>query len=309
MKKTPILYLAVIFIILAILASYPIWQTQLSKIMPSKTPDPFGLSRFTQESTGKITIAAEGGTLTLTKDGSAWKVSTGSAAYNASESAVKDLFTALSSAKTGPVVSRNKENQSTFAVSDSAGTIMTLFGSTGEQTIILGAAAPLSGAFYARVNKSDTVYELNSTLKDLAITTLLAWRDKTVVSIDNTILAKIEGIGSNPFTVTKNKDGKWDLSTNGKLTKLEESDISQVISNLHPLIATDFLNEEEKQSFESMKDKHTIQFMDASGKTIATLEAGEQSGEYWVKASNRNDIYKVPITSVTPLLDLVKKAK
>jgi len=306
MKNSTLKILFAIFILLSLAATYPYWQKFL---LPKKTawPSELQISKFTADNTQTIILKNKNTEIKLEKKGTDWKVND----FPASNQTLANFFQALSSLELGTLVSKNSQNHQEYGVDNENGLFLTLKTSSEEKTIIIGNFGQEVESFYCRGKDNPYVYLLKGPLKSRAFTTLLDWRDKEITNLSADQTAKIVVSGKNNFTLTK-KDNQWEISSLNKNKKLEENEVNSLFSHLSPLEANDFLNDKEKQEFtklSSSKQAIKITFLDKEEKTLAQLSLVEKEGDFWVKESNKAEIFKVYSYKLSPLLNLQEKIK
>lgn len=305
MKNKNQLILAIIFILLVAAASFPYWQHHL---FPKKStfPPEIKTDSFNKDNLQSITIKTANTELKIEKKDSTWTVNN----YPVDQNTLQNFFNALSSLKPGSLVSKNPENHQEFSVDEKNGTLLTLKNPSKEKTIIIGNYSSDLNSFYCRAKDSPNVYQLSGDLKTKTPTTLFDWRDKQIINLSSADISKIEITGKFNFSLQKNSEGKWEISSQKKTKILEDSDINNSVSNFNPLETDDFLNDQQKQEFtklSSAKQASQITFFNKEGNILAQLTVIEKDGDYWVKEKNKDEIFKIYSYKLSPLFNLKEK--
>lgn len=289
MSKKTLLILGGIFIVLAIAASSSWWGEYVNVGKKSSNAE-LDFSVFTKENTEKIAIAKKGEEeKVLSKEGITWKI----AGFEASAKTIDDFFTTLKELKTESLTSKNPENYSSFGVGDDAYTL-SLTKSGQIATFVIGKQGPSFSSFYARKKDGANVYLVAGSISDKLSQTVSGWRDKTLVNLSKEAIQKIEITSkTEPLTVTKTQDGKWQAEGSGKKTVLEDSTANQLLSAFGPLEATDFLTEKESKEFENAGNKTIVSVYDSNQKPLAEILLLKKDSDYWAQVAERQIFYKI----------------
>lgn len=308
MSKKTLLILGGVFIILAIAASYSWWGSYVNVGKQSSNAE-FDFSVFTKETTEKIAIAKKGEEeKVISKENSAWKI----AGFDASTKAIDDFFATLKELKTESLASKNTENHASFGVDDEAYTLsLTKSGQT--TTFVIGNRGPSFSSFYARKKDGTNVYLVAGSISDKLSQTVSGWRDKTLVNLSKEVIQKIEiASKTEPLTITKTQDGKWQAEGGSKKAILEDSTANQLLSAFGSLEATDFLNEAESKEFANAGNKIIVSVYDSNQKPLAEILLLKKDSDYWAQVAEKQTFYKIAsykLSSIILTYDEVFKEK
>lgn len=296
MSKKTLLILGSIFIVLAIAASSSWW----GEYLPQKTSNAeLDFSAFTKEATEKIAIAKKGEEdKVLSKEGGVWKIF----GFEASVKAIDDFFTALQGLKTESLASKNPENYSSFGVGDDAYMLsLTRGGQTA--TLVIGNRGPSFSSFYVRKKDGTNVYLVAGSISDKLSQSVSGWRDKTLVNLPKEAIQKIEITSkTNPLTIVKTQDAKWQAEGGSKKAVLEESAANQLLAAFNPLEATDFLTEKESKEFNSAGNKTIVSVYGSEQKPLAEILLLKKDSDYWARVEDKPTFYKIASYKLSDIL-------
>lgn len=298
MKTSNTMLLAGIFVILLliVLAPYALQRFNVGQ----KKGDNLQLSQIKKDQINKVLIKSGSEKVELKKDASVWMAGK----YKASESLINDFFMSLENSTESGLVSKNKENQTGYGISDTNGLSLTLYSGNQERVYILGNSGPETGSFYMRRAKDNNVYLVTGGLKDKIFASVDGWRDKTVTAFDQKQISKIEVTGNKNYSLIREKD-KWKLKGETVNKDLKDEELSTILSNLSNLLADSFLTDEEIKEYKEAEEKTTISI--GSDKQVLgelTVWQKEENGDYFVTVKGREDFFKVSSYKLEDLFKL-----
>lgn len=289
-----------IFLLLLFIASIPLWQEYINLDKFLKPQSELNLVDFTPETTSEVKISQKDTEkITLKNENDQWKVN----GFDASLKEVDRIFQSLAELKIDTIVSRNPEKQETFEVTEEKGILLTLKKGNETNEFVIGKRGSSPNSFYTRTKDGNTVYQLTGNLKNSLTQNVTNWRDKEVLAIQEENISKISvESDNNPFSISKNKEGKWQLSPNGEETTLPETIVSQLFSALNPLEATDFLSDDEVETFKQSSDFTIIQIFDLNETLLHTLKLVQKDDLWWGQVENKEVFYKIPKFNIEKII-------
>ncbi|OGF99558.1 hypothetical protein A2Y99_04290 [Candidatus Gottesmanbacteria bacterium RBG_13_37_7] len=303
MKPKSITLLFLVFIILLIAAAYPLWIVVIRPSNPKKIME-INLSIWTKDRTQKIIIHDATGEAVLSKDNPVWK--TGN--YLVGQKSLDNFFLSLDKSQIDHLVSRNSSNHGAFEVTEEKGTILTMTDSTGEKTYLIGKIAASYGSFYIRVKSSDNVYLAKGDLKNTLSTAVSFWRDKTIVDISKEKISQIQVSGKENFSLSKNKEGKWQLESKGKTNDITDNVSSDIITRFNPLEADGFLATDEAKQYQNNSGTTSIKISEENNNPVELTLLSKDS-DYWIEVKGREEKYKIYSYRLDSLLKLTDEGK
>lgn len=305
MNKNTLLILLGIFVTLSIAASSPWWEKYLNIGKKSSSNNiELDLSTFNKNVTDKISITKnEEEEKIITKQNNLWKIND----FDASQEEIDNFFETLQSLKVKSLVSKNPDNYKNFGVTDKDGFILTLTSNNNDTIFIIGKQGTTFNSFYAKTKESNNVYEVLGDLRDKLSQSITTWRNKTIVTIPQESIQKIEiASKDNPLTIIKNQN-TWNAEKSGQTATLDEPTTTRLLSALNPLEASGFLNEKEQQEFQDAKEKTIIRVFGNDGETIAEITLLEKKNEWWAQVTGKEIFYKIPTYKLSDILLIDEK--
>ncbi len=303
MNKRTIKILAFVFLLLFIIAGYPFWQSKIKLGKKEKKYEEINFVQFNKDNTDKVIIKSKSEEVQLVKKENQWNVND----YPASQQQIESFFNSLANAEIETLASKNPDNQASFDISADNGVMLTLTGRFGEAIYLIGKTGPDYNSFYASLKDSNNIYLVKGDLKQKLITTSSRWRDKTVVNISQEKIAKIEVSGKSQFSISKNKEGKWEIDKAGVKKILEDDKSTNILSRFSPLDADSFLTDNEAKEFNLAREKTTVKIFDSESKILAELILIEKNSDWWVGLPNKEEKYLIYSYRLGPLFDPEKE--
>jgi hypothetical protein len=191
--------------------------------------------------------------------------------YPADSSALDRFWRALSQAQVDRLVASNPASHARLGLSpDSARTLRLTRSDGGTSTLLVGKSGPTFPSTFVRLPDQDDVVVISQDLRTPLTRTPANWRDKTVVRIDTSAVARvvIERDG-NSYTVERG-DSTWVVD--GEATPRTAT--TGLMQELTRFVANGFLED----GSASELDPKRVTALDANGDTLATvLFTGEEA--------------------------------
>lgn len=297
MKKRTLSILVVIFILLALGASYSWWSQyfNINSISRSYVQEELNFSDFTPESTSKIVIAVfkdgkEEDKKELAKQDGGWTVN----GFEASAAEIDDFFKTLAVLDVRSLVSKNPQNHSNFEVTQDDGIALSLVKNDAETVFIIGKRGVGADSFYAKKKDSKNVYLVSGLLRGKLLQEISLWRDRTVVNVAQEDIQKIKITpGAKELIITR-EEGRWRADGFGKTALLDEPRATRLLAALAPLEAEGFLDNKEQKEFDEAKGKTTLLILGSGEKELARLELLKKDNEWWAVLTGREVYYRIP---------------
>jgi hypothetical protein len=169
MQVKTIKILLVIFVVLIVIASLPLWISKVPFLSSSFKGKPLG--SFNYDAVNGIVIKKGQDQVTLLRDQGTWKVN----GKNASAGVVKALLESFKALEFSDVVSKNPANFASYGVDDASGYLVALKEGNNELSMYVGNAAGIQQTFYIRKNGQDSVYVAKGTVPQQVTTTESSW--------------------------------------------------------------------------------------------------------------------------------------
>jgi len=293
MKRQTIIILLVIFLMLLGMSISPYLLPHNEKtgtgtmILPEI---PF--SSWTNDTVTSVQITHGNTALKLHKESTGWFVNT----FKASETKVHDFLTTLSQSMIQQLVSKNNENFQRMGVDQTNGYTITIEANhQSPVTLIVGMPGSMYNTIYLRLGKSNMVYLIKTGLRSFVTSDVSAWRDKTIISISSEKIHTIEEQQEKiHLVVQKNKEGKWEATWGKKTNAVPENMMNDLLQTLTSLEASDFLSDQDKQTFENTKQKTILSLFDANHQLLWKAFMVEQKGQWWIHGETQSEYYQIP---------------
>ncbi len=290
--------LASIFVSLLVLVLVLWWHPWST---PGKVRHDLQLSGISHEATSKVAWKHADAAMDLAKENGVWRVN----GYDTDDAHVKSFFDAVAKLEVLSLASRNAAAAADFEVSDEKGRAITFTQGGVVQEFIFGKQGNSFDAFYIKQKGSTSVYLAKGSLKSLTEQALLWWRDTTMTKLDSASIAAIEITQNNVVaTLSKTKEGTWELTRGGKKTPLEASKSQAALSTLASLQASDFANSQEETVFKNAKQRASIVVRDDKNTTLAQLTLVQSKDTWIVKTQGKTALFKVPKETVEKIIKL-----
>lgn len=196
-------------------------------------------------------------TLTIAKEGETWMI-TSPVKYPATPNKIEALFEKVLKAETSSEpVSEEKSSWEKYSISDSLGTIFTIFGANDKvlQEVVIGKSATGSNS-PVRNRNSDKIYRLETNINYNVRTDLNSWRQRELAKIDPATIAKISVIyGDNGYELVAS-DSMWTYMDGQSQLSLEQdnSAVNSIQNSLRNVVANGFYDEDKEMYLEKLQN-------------------------------------------------------
>lgn len=294
-----------IFLLLAAVASYPLWNKQIVKLSGNKQDKnaELNFSVFTARSVDQVIIKKGSEEKKLSKNGDKWKVDS----YDASQKEVDEFFDQLKKSQIESLVSKNKDNHKSFGVAQDSGTLLSFIQGPETSAFVIGQGGDGTGRFYARKENGDNVYLVSgSSLPTKLSQTILAWRDKVLADIPKQDFQKAEiTINGSLTTISKTQEGKLEINTSGKEKQvLDESTSDGIFTSLNALTADDFLSEADIAEFQKIKNKTTVRLLREHGDSVE-IQITKKDTNWWAQVTGKGVYYKLSESRISSIFKAI----
>lgn len=196
----------------------------------------------------KIVMTGKSGTVTLTRDGSSWKVEDGQGnEAPALKSAAQGVIGSLASIQSQRIITTSPDKWADYEVTDTSGTqvIATGKGKTLADLMIGRFAfnqATRSGTSYVRKSGENAVYAVDGFLSMSFTRDFNSFRDKTLAAISPADVKSLtlQGTGMpGNYALIKDANGQWAMGG----TPLDSASVANYLSGLRFLNGTNFADD------------------------------------------------------------------
>lgn len=305
MNKKSIHILALIFLLLAVVASYPLWSKSLGFLKKESKKSEISFEGFNQDSVDKIIIKQDKNETILQKADSGWKINS----LSASSQVIKSFFDDLSAIEIDRLASKNPENHDEYSASEENGYILTLNKDNNPQTFIIGKSGPQANSFYIKLKDASNLYLAKGDLRSKVTQSIADWRDRVLVSISRDQVRKIEVTGPKNFVLVKNKENKWQVESKGKSAEVDESDAKTIDEYFFSLEGYDFAAVAEQKEFANARAKYVFQLKNEKEDILAELTLWQKENDWFGQAKDKKEILKIYSYKITPIFNAFDKLK
>ena len=239
------------------------------------------LVKFKADDAQKITLErGDGSAIELDKDHELWSI-VKPAKYAADEAVVRQLLSALASARIEEFTDDKPGNLARFGLDKPRLTISVFTGKEGaRQSILFGASQSEAekDAVYVRRGESAPVYTVHTWLLTDANKTLFDLRDKTVIAFEPGQVGRVKvSAGQKSFELERLASGKWQVVEGGTKTAADLPTVQQFLNKLRGLkaqsIVEDPMSDAKKFGLDAPTEELTLNSKD--GKLLAALKLAE----------------------------------
>ena len=231
-----------------------------------------------------VTVRRAGDTIALERSGAAWTVN----GYPADSGSVARLTTALDEADIGDLVATNPENHARMGVAADSAAEVELTVAGASHTLLVGDAGRQFGTAYVRLPDRDEVYLLEGDVRAQVVRDLDAWRNRTMVAIDTSAVARVEVERDGDAYTLVRGDSAWTFEGGGEVAPVA---LNGVLSELARLVATGFV--EQGDSIAGLEQAATTRAYDAEGAMLAEITLGSGEGDRWARTASDDYLYRV----------------
>ena len=242
-----------------------------------------GLNRST---TQRVQMSSSSGEFELTPGpGIAGWVVNGMAADSGS---VAGFWSVFEQARIADLAATNPDNHERMEVTEDAAWRLVVESGQETRTLLVGAQGPRFATSYVRLPDHDEVYVLEGDLRVHMRRQLDAWRNKRLLTVDTSLVARVEierGIES--YALVRD-DTAWTFEDGGELNA---SALRQLMTDLNRVDAPGFL--EEGDSLALMDEAAAMRALGPDGAVLGAVTLGEGDGERWIRVAGDEVIYRL----------------
>jgi hypothetical protein len=214
--------------------------------------------------------------INLTKEGHAWKVSSGQVTASANKELVRLMLTRLASLKPERIVTRKQEKWHDYEVGDSTGSEVIIL-SGGKETDKIRIGKEQMDLTFVRKSNDDEVYGVAGMIASSFNKKFNDWRDQTFLKVDVTKINRV--------TFTYPADSGFVLKKNGKNWMVNDvtADSAKVASFINRLRSRDISNFEDNFSKNENPD---VTVSIEAGSAPVLIKGWRSSPTGWVLTSS-----------------------
>ncbi len=304
------------FVALGLVLALGAYILFVERARPPATDDDAIMLDLTGEDIARVAIEQGGRSVELARaaDGK-WAI-TSPRPLPASQSAVTALIDALTRLKCDKKVHEKVADLGPFGL-DAPEVRVTVATNRRTVNVLVGSAAPVGSARYAKLGETDPVYTLGSTEASALQKTLEDLRQREVfpVAIDKVTGLRIVKAGGAELRLEKESEDRWRMIAPFE----DEADrwrVSDLIWDLTALEAREFVDDDGKDLSRWGLDRPRLRADAASDDRAAPLQLfvgapGPEGKGFYVRTSGSPSVYLVEPAAFAPLevspLDLVRK--
>ncbi len=248
-----------------------------------------------------VKIANDGDTIELEPQGDTWQVN----GFKADSGTVARFFQAIRDTKVGSLAASNPANHARMGVSqDSAGTLALSVGGS-ERTLLLGKAGPRASTVYARLPDEDDVYLLDSSLRSSLTRGLDDWRNRRMLAIDTSQVARIDVTRDDDAYTLVRGDSAWTFEDGAGTDSVKVQGILGQLGG--GLVASRFVPDDDPLA--ALPPAGSTTAYSATGDVLAKVTIGGGDGDRWATAEGDSVRYRLAsfrVDLITPTEESVE---
>jgi len=234
----------------------------------------------------------------LMRQGDAWQVN----GFRADSGAVARFFQALQDAEVGDLVATNPANHERMGVSaDSARTLVLQVGGS-TRSLMFGDEGPRPSTIYARGLDSDEVYLVGSVLFTHVRRQLDDWRNRRMLAIDTTRVARVEVRRDQESYTLLRADTLWTFADGSAARTVQVAALMRELGG--GLVAAGFVPDGD--SLAAFPQGGSTVAYSAEGDVLAEVAIGGGERDRWGMVAGDSVRYRLPdfrVTSIAPTLE------
>ncbi|MDX1645997.1 MAG: DUF4340 domain-containing protein [Longimicrobiales bacterium] len=223
-------------------------------------------------------------TLTLARDDEGWTVQ----GLPSDSGAVRRFLAEIAAAEVGELMATNPENHARMGVSADSAAELELVSGADRRTLLVGGAGRRFGTAYVRLPGEDRVHLMEADLRGHLRRGLDQWRNRVMVTVDSSDVARIEVERSDGAYVLVRGDSVWTFVDGGPV---QATAVRGILAELSRLVASGFVAESD--SIAELPRASTTRAFDAEGRTLAEVSIGEGEGTRWARTPTDPYLYEV----------------
>lgn len=224
-------------------------------------------------------------TVELRRSDGGWTVD----GFPADSGSVARFLDELGAAEVGDLAATNPDNHARMGVSEDSAARLELVAAAGDvRTLLVGDAGRRFGTSYVRLPDDDRVHLLEADLRTHVRRGLDQWRDRVMVTVDSSAIARIEvEKDADAYTLVRG-DSAWSFDGGGAV---RSTAVQGILAELSRLVASGFVAEGD--SIGALPRSSSTRALGADGEVLAEVTIGEGTGERWARTSRDDYVYRV----------------
>jgi len=258
-----------------------------------------------------VKTPAKGSALLKKTDTVAWTVTLQDKTYGADTAVITNLLDTIAKLKEDTVASRNPQNFDGFEVTE-AKAVEVRIDDGAEKTLAhfyVGKNGPDIFSTYIRKKDSNTVFLVNSLLKNVFDREMKDWRDKTIVKLNKDDITEYVIEGDMALAMKKDEKGLWQVIKPEAFPAKKDA-AEKTISNFAGVKVVDF-PDGKLSEFGLDKPKRMITAVLKDGAKETLLVGKDKNAyQYFVKLQSKDSVYvieKYELESLCPTPDKLKE--
>lgn len=249
------------------------------------------LMTFNMDDANKITIqSTAGGQIEVDKQAGKWQI-VRPAHYLADSDTVAQLLTALANARVADFVDDAPTDLGKYGLEKPQLDVGVFTGKDdARHSLLFGLALPEASkhAFYVKRGSEPYVFSVEDTLIGKVNLNVLDLRDKTVMAFDPAKTGRLEiDNRGKQYTLERGKDGKWQVTANGKTSPANGAAVQTFLDELSNLkgakIVADPMTDAKSYGLNQPTERITV--FDKDGKQIGTVELAQLQSKIQVSSA------------------------
>lgn len=210
--------------------------------------------------------------------------------FPADSGSVARFLDELGAAEVGDLAATNPDNHARMGVSaDSAVRLELVTGAdTRTRTLLVGDAGRRFGTAYVRLPGDDRVHLLEADLRPHVRRGLDQWRNRIMVSVDSSSVARIEVEKDGDAYALVRGDSVWTFDGGAAA---RSTGVQGILAELSRLVASGFVAEGD--SIAGSPALSSTRALNADGELLAEITVGEGTGERWARSGGDDYVYRV----------------
>jgi hypothetical protein len=208
--------------------------------------------------------------------------------FPADSGTVARFLEALADMRLGDLAATNPSNHARMGVSDDSATTFEIDLAGATRALLVGKQGPRFGTGYGRFPGEDQVFVIEGDLRAHAQRRLDDWRDKEVVSVDTSLVVRIEVERDGTDYALVRGDSLWLLEDGGQA---DQAQVRNILAELSSMQSSGFLIETDSL-YALPQDGATRAYAD-SGEVLAEITIGSGEGERWARRAGSEIVHRV----------------
>ena len=253
-----------------------------------------------RESITGVRVSGPSGEMELRRANGAWRAN----GFEADTSAISRLLSTATATRVGDLAATNPANHERMGVSADSAVVFELEVDGVTRTLLVGKQGPRFATAYGRLPDDDQVYLLEGDLRVQLRRPLTDWRNKDIVTVDSSLVARIEiERDGDAYTLVRG-DSTWTLEDGGEA---DPTQVRNVLSELTTVLAAGFLTEGD--SLYALPPGGSNVAYSAAGDVLSEVTIGTGEGERWARAAGDSVVYRLStfrVGRLAPTLDEIR---